>query len=135
MREIDREIQQELGLAKLEPLERAAEREERELQQYLIEPVQLLEWTADPGDIITREDAIAIQIAAEPIYASIGESMPMDRFGSKIASVALDSIPPTGRQIRRGRTHWERVNQAVKEAGNGRGWDGPKVTFPIKDSA
>ena len=132
MREIDREIQQELGLAKLEPLERAAEREERELQQYLIEPVQLLEWTADPGDIITREDAIAIQIVAEPIYASIGESMPMDRFGSKIASVALDSIPPTGRQIRRGRTHWERVNQAVKEAGNGRGWDGPKVTFPIK---
>ena len=131
MREINREIQQELGLPALALLERVTEREERELGQCLIEPVQLLEWTGDPGDHITREDAIAIQVTAYPRYANVGESMQMNQFGIKVASVALDSIPPTGRQVRRGRTHWERVNQAVKEAGNGRGWNGSRVTFPI----
>ena len=132
MREIDQEVQQEMELANLEPLERKEEREKRETEQYQMKPIKLLEWTGDPGDQITREDAIAIQVARDPEYAAIGERMRMDQFGTIVASVALDSMPPTGRQIRRGRTHSERVDQAVKEAGNGRGWDGSRITFPIK---
>ena len=131
MREIDQEVQQELGLADLEPLARAEEREKREMQQCLIEPIQLLEWTGDPGDHITREDAIAIQVTANPGYADAGERMQMNQFSHKVTSVALDYIPPTGRQTRGGPTHWERVNQAVKEVGNRREWKGPRIPFPI----
>ena len=121
-----------MKLANLEPLARKEEREKWETEQYPTKPIKLLEWTGDPGDQITREDAIAIQVASNPGYADIGERMRMDQFGASVASIALDAMPPTGRQIRRGRTHWERVNQAVKEAGNGRGWDSSRITFPIK---
>ena len=84
-----------MGLAGLEPLARAEEREKQEMRQCLIEPIQLLEWTGDSGDQITREDAIAIQVTAYPGYANVGERMQMNQFGIKVASVALDSMPPT----------------------------------------
>ena len=59
----------------------------------------------------------------------------MNQFSHKVTSVALDYIPPTGRQTRGGPTHWERVNQAVRGGREQEGMEGngrdQESTFPI----